>query len=218
MPAKNSIPNVNCLWGEVMAGTLARLGLKRVVIAPGSRSAPLVWGLTRQKGIEAIPVLDERSAGFYALGLAKASGLPVALVCTSGTAAANFFPAIIEASESAVPLLVLTADRPPELRDCHAGQAIDQVKIYGSFVRWQHEVALPENRPEMLRYLRQTLVQAWERAQWPWAGPVHLNFPFREPLAPVAVEGFRAPDVAVVMRFVEEAMDDRQMRSIRRKT
>jgi 2-succinyl-5-enolpyruvyl-6-hydroxy-3-cyclohexene-1-carboxylate synthase len=193
MPAKNAIPNVNCLWGEVVAGTLVRLGLKQVVIAPGSRSAPLVWGLTRQKLIEAIPVLDERSAGFYALGLAKASGLPVAIVCTSGTAAANFFPAVIEASQSAVPLLVLTADRPPELRDCQAGQAIDQVKMYGSFVRWQHEVALPESRLEMLRYLRQTLVHAWERAMHPWAGPVHLNFPFREPLAPVKQEGFVAP-------------------------
>ena len=204
MPAKNAIPNVNCLWGEVVAGTLARLGLKQVVIAPGSRSAPLVWGLTREKGIEAIPVLDERSAGFYALGLAKASGLPVALVCTSGTAAANFFPAIIEASQSAVPLLVLTADRPPELRDCHAGQAIDQVKIYGSFVRWQHELALPESRVEMLRYLRQTLVQAWERTVQPWAGPVHLNFPFREPLAPVAQEGFRAPEAKVLAKLVGE--------------
>ena len=186
----NAIPNVNCLWGDVVAGTLARLGLRQAVIAPGSRSAPLVWGLTRQKGIEAIPVLDERSAGFYALGLAKASRRPVALVCTSGTAAANFFPAVIEASESAVPLLVLTADRPPELRDCAAGQAIDQVKLYGGFVRWQHEVALPENRPEMLRYLQQTLGQAWDLTYSPWAGPVHLNFPFREPLAPVFDEAF----------------------------
>jgi 2-succinyl-5-enolpyruvyl-6-hydroxy-3-cyclohexene-1-carboxylate synthase len=207
MPAKNEIPNVNCLWGEVVAGTLARLGLKRVVIAPGSRSAPLVWGLTRQKGIEAIPVLDERSAGFYALGLAKASGLPVALVCTSGTAAANFFPAVIEASESGVPLLVLTADRPPELRDCHAGQAIDQVKIYGSFVRWQHELALPESRLEMLRYLRQTLVHAWERLVRPWAGPVHLNFPLREPLAPVAVEGFAGPGSKELAALVEEVIE-----------
>ncbi len=187
------IPNVNCLWGEIAAGTLARLGVRHAVIAPGSRSAPLVTGLTRQPGLTAIPVLDERSAGFYALGLAKASGRPVALVCTSGTAAANFLPAIIEASLGAAPLLVLTADRPPELRDCHAGQAIDQVKIYGGYVRWQHEVALPENKPELLRYLRQTVFHAWERAQQPWPGPVHLNFPFREPLAPVPQPGFAAP-------------------------
>jgi 2-succinyl-5-enolpyruvyl-6-hydroxy-3-cyclohexene-1-carboxylate synthase len=102
-------------------------------------------------------------------------------------------PAVIEASYSAVPLLVLTADRPPELRDCGAGQAIDQVKIYGHYPRWQHEVALPENRLEMLRYLRQTMLQAWERAIQPWSGPVHLNFPFREPLAPTPQAGFAAP-------------------------
>jgi 2-succinyl-5-enolpyruvyl-6-hydroxy-3-cyclohexene-1-carboxylate synthase len=143
--------------------------------------------------VQAIPVLDERSAAFYALGLARASGRPVALVCTSGTAVANLFPAIIEASLSAVPLLVLTADRPPELRDCHAGQAIDQTKIYGNYPRWQHEVALPENRAELLRYLRETMVHAWSRAQGPWAGPVHLNFPFREPLAPTPQPGFAAP-------------------------
>jgi len=191
--AATSIPNVNCLWGEIAAATLARLGLKHAVIAPGSRSAPLVWGLTRQPDVSCISVLDERSAGFYALGLARASGRTVALVCTSGTAVANFLPAVIEAHYSAVPLLVLTADRPPELRDCQAGQAIDQVKIYGHYPRWQHEVALPENRPELLRYLRQTMLHAWERAYQPWSGPVHLNFPFREPLAPIPQAGFAAP-------------------------
>ncbi len=193
MPLATSIPNVNCLWGEIVAGALVRNGVKFAVISPGSRSAPLVWGLTRQPDLSCISVLDERSAAFYALGLARASGRPVALVCTSGTAVANFLPAVIEASLSAVPLLILTADRPPELRDCHAGQAIDQVKIFGQFPRWQHEVALPENRPDLLRYLRQTMVHACARAQFPWAGPVHLNFPFREPLAPVPQPGFTAP-------------------------
>ena len=205
MPATPSIPNVNCLWGEIVAGTLSRLGVRHAVIAPGSRSAPLVWGLTRQEGLTAISVLDERSAAFYALGLARASGRPVALVCTSGTAAANFFPAVIEASLSGVPLLVLTADRPPELRDCHAGQAIDQTKIYGHYPRWQHEVALPENRLELLRYLRQTMVHAWERAQHPWPGPVHLNFPFREPLAPVTQPGFTAPARVDLQNILGEA-------------
>ncbi len=203
----SSIPNVNCLWGEIVAGTLSRLGVRHAVIAPGSRSAPLVWGLARQEGWAAISVLDERSAAFYALGLARASGRAVALVCTSGTAAANFFPAVIEASLGGVPLLVLTADRPPELRDCAAGQAIDQTKIYGHYPRWQHEVALPENRLELLRYLRQTLVQAWARAHQPWPGPVHLNFPFREPLAPVAQAGFTAParvDLQSILSGVEQ--------------
>ncbi len=202
MPAP-AIPNVNCLWGAVVAGTLARLGLKHAVLAPGSRSAPLTWAFARQKEIQSLSVLDERSAAFYALGLAKASGQPVALVCTSGTAVANFFPAIIEASLSAVPLLVLTADRPPELRDCHAGQAIDQVKIYGHYPRWQHEMALPENNPKLLRYLRQTMVHAWDRSQNQWPGPVHLNFPFREPLAPVKQSGFKAPTV----KHLEKLLD-----------
>jgi len=209
MPLVSSIPNVNCLWGEIVAGTLARHGVRHAVIAPGSRSGPLVWGLTRQSDIAAISVLDERSAAFYALGLARASGRPVALLCTSGTAAANFLPAIIEASLSGVPLLVLTADRPPELRDCHAGQAIDQVKLYGHYPRWQHEVALPENRAELLRYLRQTIVHAGERAQSPWPGPVHLNFPFREPLAPVPQSGFVAPAHVDVEEILGEA-DARQ--------
>jgi 2-succinyl-5-enolpyruvyl-6-hydroxy-3-cyclohexene-1-carboxylate synthase len=213
MPAIPSIPNVNCLWGEVVAGTLSRLGVRHAVIAPGSRSAPLVWGLTRQEGLTAISVLDERSAAFYALGLARASGRPVALVCTSGTAVANFFPAVIEASLSGVPLLVLTADRPPELRDCHAGQAIDQTKIYGHYPRWQHEVALPENRLELLRYLRQTIVHAWERAQQPWPGPVHLNFPFREPLAPVTQPGFTAPARVDLQTILGEAGNELEVSS-----
>ncbi len=204
MPLASSIPNVNCLWGEVVAGTLARLGVRQAVISPGSRSAPLVWGLTRQTDIACVSVLDERSAGFYALGLARATGRPVVLVCTSGTAAANYLPAVIEASLSAVPLLVLTADRPPELRDCHAGQAIDQVKIFGHYPRWQHEIALPENRPELLRYLRQTVIHAVERAQAPWPGPVQLNFPFREPLAPVPQPGFTAPALVDLQSILGE--------------
>jgi 2-succinyl-5-enolpyruvyl-6-hydroxy-3-cyclohexene-1-carboxylate synthase len=178
--------NPNTLWCSVLVETLARRGVRRAVISPGSRSAPLTVALARHPQIEAIPVLDERSAAFYALGLAKQRGRPVALVCTSGTAAANFLPAIIEARESAVPLLVLTADRPPELRDCHSGQTIDQVKIYGSHVNHQHECAVPEAAMPMLRYLRQTVAHAVERTLKPVAGPVHLNCPFRDPLAPLA--------------------------------
>src|SRR5581483_3518076 len=134
----------NTLWSGVLVETLARCGVARAVLSPGSRSAPLIFALARHPRIEAIPVLDERSAAFFALGLAKKTRRPVALVCTSGTAAANFFPAIIEAHESGVPLLVLTADRPPELRDCGANQTIDQIKLYGSAVRWSAEVGVPE--------------------------------------------------------------------------
>lgn len=176
--------NRNTLWASVLAQTLQHLGLQTAVICPGSRSAPLAVAFARLERVEAIPVLDERSAAFFALGLARRTHLPVALICTSGTAGANFYPAVIEARESHVPLLVLTADRPPELRHCHAGQAIDQQKLFGSFPNWYSELALPSVEPTMLAYVRQTAVHAWERSRFPTPGPVHLNCPFREPLAP----------------------------------
>ncbi|MDQ5981001.1 MAG: 2-succinyl-5-enolpyruvyl-6-hydroxy-3-cyclohexene-carboxylate synthase [Verrucomicrobiota bacterium] len=177
--------NTNTLWCSVLVQTLVRSGLRQAVISPGSRSAPLTFALARHDGIEAIPVLDERSAAFFALGLAKQHRRPVALVCTSGTAAANFLPAIVEAHESGVPLLVLTADRPPELRDCHSGQTIDQVKIYGDYVNFQHELAVPQATMPLLRYLRQTVTHAVRRTLLPAAGAVHLNCPFRDPLVPL---------------------------------
>ncbi|MEG5062642.1 2-succinyl-5-enolpyruvyl-6-hydroxy-3-cyclohexene-1-carboxylic-acid synthase [Microcoleus sp. B3-A4] len=182
--------NTNTVWASVLAETLQRLGLTTAVICPGSRSAPLTIAFAQNKKIETIPILDERSASFFALGIAKKSYLPTALICTSGTAAANFYPAIIEARESRIPLLIFTADRPPELRDCHAGQAIDQVKIYSNYPNWQAELAIPSASRGMLDYLRQTIVYAWERSQFPTPGPVHLNIPFRDPLVPV-------PDIAV---------------------
>ncbi|HZG38981.1 MAG TPA: 2-succinyl-5-enolpyruvyl-6-hydroxy-3-cyclohexene-1-carboxylic-acid synthase [Nodosilinea sp.] len=178
--------NTNALWASVLAATLARLGLRTAVISPGSRSTPLTVALACHPAIEAVPVLDERSAAFFALGIARRTGLPVALVCTSGTAGANYYPAVIEAKESRIPLLVLTADRPPELRDCASGQTIDQQKLFGAFPRWYAELAVPVAEEAMLRYLRQTLVQAWGRSLYPVAGPVHLNCPFRDPLAPIA--------------------------------
>jgi 2-succinyl-5-enolpyruvyl-6-hydroxy-3-cyclohexene-1-carboxylate synthase len=177
--------NTNALWSSVLAETLARLGVQQAVTSPGSRSAPLTFAFARHPRIEAIPVLDERSAAFFALGLAKEQHRPVVLVCTSGTAAANYLPAIVEAHESGVPLLVLTADRPPELCDCASGQTIDQQKLYGSFVQFYHELAVPEAKLERLRYLRQTVAHACQRTLQPEAGPVHLNCPFRDPLVPV---------------------------------
>jgi 2-succinyl-5-enolpyruvyl-6-hydroxy-3-cyclohexene-1-carboxylate synthase len=178
--------NTNTLWASVLVTTLARLGLRAAVVSPGSRSTPLTLALAHQSEIEAIPVLDERSAAFFALGLARRTGRPVALVCTSGTAGANYYPAVIEARESRIPLLVITADRPPELRDCASGQTIDQQRLFGRFPTWYAEVAVPMGTVEMLAYLRQTLVQAWGRSLLPVAGPVHLNCPFRDPLAPIA--------------------------------
>ncbi|MDZ7960120.1 MAG: 2-succinyl-5-enolpyruvyl-6-hydroxy-3-cyclohexene-1-carboxylic-acid synthase [Aulosira sp. DedQUE10] len=178
--------NVNQLWAYILTETLKRLGLTCAIICPGSRSTPLAVAFAQQiPEIEAIPILDERSAAFFALGQAKASGKPVVLVCTSGTAGANFYPAVIEARESRVPLLILTADRPPELRDCHSGQTIDQLKFYGTYSTWQTELALPSPDIGMLGYLRQTIIHAWEKSQTPTQGPVHLNIPLRDPLAPL---------------------------------
>jgi 2-succinyl-5-enolpyruvyl-6-hydroxy-3-cyclohexene-1-carboxylate synthase len=176
--------NTNTLWASVLVETLARLGLQVAVICPGSRSAPLAVAFAQHEEIEAISILDERSAAFFALGFAKRTHQAVALVCTSGTAGANFYPAIIEARESRVPLLVLSADRPPELRHCQAGQAIDQQKLYGNYTAWYSELALPQLSLQQLRYLRQTLIYGWERTRFPVPGVVHLNCPFRDPLAP----------------------------------
>ncbi len=178
--------NTNQLWAFILAETLKRLGLTSAVICPGSRSTPLALAFAKASyNIEAISILDERSAAFFALGVAKASKCPVVLVCSSGTAGANFYPAVIEARESRVPLLILTADRPQELRNCHSGQTIDQLKLYGNYPNWQTELALPSPDMQMLAYLRQTVIHAWERSLYPVSGPVHLNIPFRDPLAPI---------------------------------
>ncbi len=193
--------NTNTLWASILAETLQRLGLTTAVICPGSRSAPLTIAFAQNNKIETIPILDERSASFFALGIAKKSGLVTALICTSGTAAANFYPAIIEARESRIPLLIFTADRPPELRDCHAGQAIDQVKIYANYPNWQAELAIPAACLGMLGYLRQTIVYAWDRSQFPTPGPVHLNIPFRDPLVPIS-------DIAVEALKTQFDMED----------
>jgi 2-succinyl-5-enolpyruvyl-6-hydroxy-3-cyclohexene-1-carboxylate synthase len=174
--------NTNALWCSVLVETLVRSGVSQAVVSPGSRSTPLTMALARHRGVEAIPVLDERSAGFFALGLAKQKLRPVVLVCTSGTAGANYLPAVIEAHESGVPLIVITADRPPEMRDCSSGQTIDQQKLFGGFVRFYHECAVPEAKLPMLRYLRQTIAHGVGRAA---NGPVHLNAPFRDPLPPI---------------------------------
>jgi 2-succinyl-5-enolpyruvyl-6-hydroxy-3-cyclohexene-1-carboxylate synthase len=182
-------PNRNALWGEVFVDELARSGLRAVCIAPGSRSTPLTMAFARDPRLTVTSLVDERGAAFFALGLALAGQAPVALVCTSGTAAANFYPAVVEANQAGVPLLVLTADRPPELRHSGANQTIDQVKLYGDHVRWFVDVALPEPRPSAntLRYLRTLANRAVAMAAGSPMGPVHLNFPFRKPLEPVPV-------------------------------
>lgn len=177
--------NTNSLWCSVLVETLARVGVTHAVISPGSRSTPLTFAFARHPKFETLPILDERSAGFFALGLAKQHRRPVVLVCTSGTAGANYFPAVIEAQESHVPLIVITADRPPEMRECASGQTIDQLRLFGNHVNWFHELAVPEPSLPLLRYLRQTMAHACERASLPTGGPVHLNAPFRDPLPPI---------------------------------
>jgi 2-succinyl-5-enolpyruvyl-6-hydroxy-3-cyclohexene-1-carboxylate synthase len=161
---------------------LARCGLEHACTSPGSRSAPIVLSLAREPRIRCWSHIDERCAGFFALGAAKASGRPVAITCTSGTAAANLAPAVIEAFWARVPLIVLTADRPPELREVGAGQTIDQVKLYGSAAKWFFELGVHDATPERLRWIRALACRAYWTALDGKPGPVHVNIPLREPL------------------------------------
>ena len=161
---------------------LVRCGMRAACTAPGSRSTPLVLSLVRDERLRCYSHLDERVAGFFAVGLAKASGLPVAVACTSGTAAVELAPAVYEAREARVPLVVLTADRPPELRDVGAGQTIDQLKLYGDAAKWFVEVGTHEATPARLRWIRTLACRAFWTATTGRRGPVHLNLPLREPL------------------------------------
>ncbi|OMP67390.1 2-succinyl-5-enolpyruvyl-6-hydroxy-3-cyclohexene-1-carboxylic-acid synthase [Domibacillus epiphyticus] len=172
------------LYNAHFIDSLVRSGLKNAVISPGSRSTPMALLMEEHPDLTTYIQVDERSAGFFALGLAKSQQQPVALLCTSGTAAANYMPAVAEADISRVPLVVLTSDRPPELRDVGAPQTIDQIHLYGHTAKWFAEMALPESNDTALRYVRTQGARAVFESMAAPKGPVHLNFPYREPLLP----------------------------------
>jgi 2-succinyl-5-enolpyruvyl-6-hydroxy-3-cyclohexene-1-carboxylate synthase len=181
-------PNRNILWAETLVEELVAQGVEAACVAPGSRSTPLVVALADHPDVRIYSVLDERSAAYFALGRGRA-GAPTAVVTTSGTATANLHPAVMEADRGRVPLLAVTADRPPELHDSGANQTVDQTKLYGDAVRWFRELAEPEPDARKLRSLRTSAARAVAEATGPPAGPVHLNVPFRKPLEPVEVDG-----------------------------
>jgi 2-succinyl-5-enolpyruvyl-6-hydroxy-3-cyclohexene-1-carboxylate synthase len=175
--------NANYLWTQLLFEEWRRLGLRRVVVCPGSRSSPLAIAAARTEGLETTIAFDERCAGFIALGAAKIEGVPAAVVTTSGSAVANLLPALVEAATSGTPLLAVTADRPFELRFCGANQTIEQSRIFGAFARWSIDLPAPDAAFDPALVLS-TADEAWVRATARPAGPVHLDCAFREPLAP----------------------------------
>ncbi len=186
------------LWARAFVDELARCGVRDVVVAPGSRSTPLVMAMAHHGGFRMRVHFDERSAGFFALGVGKVGRGPAAVVTTSGTATANLYPAVIEAAQSEVPLLLLTADRPPGARGLDANQTIDQVRLYGEYPRAFFDTGLPELSEGAFRTLRMLACRAVLAARGAPAGPVHVNFPFDKPLEP-------GTDDPAILAFLEAA-------------
>jgi len=174
----------NTVWARSLLDELARAGLREVIVAPGSRSTPLVMAAAADERLRVRVHLDERACGFFALGVGKATARPAAVVTTSGTAVANLYPAVVEASQAGVPLIVLSADRPHRLRGADANQAIDQVRIFGTYPRAFFELAEPSLDSRALKHLRGLAARAWASACGHGAGPVHINVPFDKPLEP----------------------------------
>jgi 2-succinyl-5-enolpyruvyl-6-hydroxy-3-cyclohexene-1-carboxylate synthase len=181
----NDSGTLNFFWSQAMIAGFVAAGVTDAVISPGSRSTPLALAMLRQSRLRCHVAVDERCAAFFGLGIAKANQRPVLLLATSGTAPANWLPAVIEASQSGLPLILISADRPPELQDCGANQTINQLGLFGSHVRASHLLGTPQAEFDP-GYLYRLAAQACEQATWPHPGPVHLNQPFREPLLPDA--------------------------------
>src|SRR5690625_154803 len=179
--------NIPFYWSAHFLRNLLKNGMRHVVISPGSRSTPLTMAAAAQPHVQKQVILDERAAAFTALGIGKATGSPAMLICTSGTAAANYLPAVIEARKSGVPLILATADRPPHLRSTGANQAIDQLKLFGDYPVMFHEAGEPRLGKEDLNRLAMLARQASGAAR-DRRGPVHINFPFRKPLEPRSEE------------------------------
>ncbi len=178
------VRNLQAEWARTLIGSLAEAGVREVVISPGSRSTPFVLAAVAQEGLRCLDVIDERSAGYFALGQARVTGRPTLLIATSGTAGANYLPAVVEAGVAHVPLLVLTADRPVELVGCGANQTIDQIKLFGHHAREFFDLGAPEGSPRALRALRRVAAQAVFAACAPNPGAVHLNARIGKPLEP----------------------------------
>ena len=189
-----SLSHPNFFASDLLVTTLVKCGMKNVVLCPGSRNSPLNWAFSKSTFLRAYSCLDERSAGFLALGLAKKSRLPVAVVVTSGTAVANLYPSVVEAAESGVPCILISADRPPEWQACNSPQTIRQIHIFGSYPVADYTFPLPEDLDAVWgAYTHQTR-EAWLQASQK-LGPVHLNVPFRKPLVPMSI----VPDEPVIL-------------------
>lgn len=196
--------NLLTVWAELLIDTLASNGATDVVISPGSRSTPFAIAAARNERLRAHVVIDERAAGFYALGLARVTGAPPLLVCTSGTAPAHYFPAVIEASESGLPLVVVSADRPVSLSACGAPQTIDQTRLFGSHARFFADLGEPDPSPSALHALRRTAARAIAESRGPLPGPVHLNARAAKPLEPREASTDEERALASLARSVPE--------------
>lgn len=208
--------SLNLVWSDKLIDGLAAAGVRRVVISPGSRSTPLVLAVNRHAKLNSWHHPDERSAAFFALGLASHAREPVALIATSGSAPAHWLPAVVEANRSGIPLVLLSADRPPELQACGSNQTVDQIHLFGSQVRGFHDAGLPSEEPQAQAHIRRLGIQAVHQSCWPDPGPVHINLPFREPLTPTQWPAAPSPGPAVPLAYNRVLPDNQQLQRITR--